>query len=273
MFSSLRGLLVDVHGVLYESGTLFPIAGSVEALQNLRSSGIPFRLVSNESQCSTQKFLEKLHRIGFGDIQLNDIFLPAPAAIAHIKEQNLKPYIVCHPDLEPEFTEFRELPDEDRNCVLIGDAANHFTFQRMNKAFNLLMKAKQPHILSLGYGRFYKHGNQLNLDVGPFVEALKFAVGPDRLQTSLFGKPSPDYFNAATNDMKLENSTVAMIGDDVNSDIGGAKRCGLQGLLVRTGKYTQGDEIGKEFAPDLVVDNFANAVDLVLKEYNGGNRK
>ena len=28
-----------------------------------------------------------------------------------------------------------------------------------------------------------------------------------------------------------------MIGDDVVSDVGGAQRCGLAGVLVRTGKY------------------------------------
>ena len=28
-----------------------------------------------------------------------------------------------------------------------------------------------------------------------------------------------------------------MIGDDVVNDVGGAQRCGLAGVLVRTGKY------------------------------------
>ncbi len=28
-----------------------------------------------------------------------------------------------------------------------------------------------------------------------------------------------------------------MVGDDVLNDVGGAQRCGLMGILVRTGKY------------------------------------
>ncbi len=28
-----------------------------------------------------------------------------------------------------------------------------------------------------------------------------------------------------------------MVGDDVVNDVGGAQRCGLTGILVRTGKY------------------------------------
>ena len=31
-----------------------------------------------------------------------------------------------------------------------------------------------------------------------------------------------------------------MVGDDVVNDVGGAQRCGLAGVLVRTGKYRYG---------------------------------
>ena len=30
---------------------------------------------------------------------------------------------------------------------------------------------------------------------------------------------------------------AVMVGDDVLNDVGGAQRCGLMGILVRTGKY------------------------------------
>ena len=30
---------------------------------------------------------------------------------------------------------------------------------------------------------------------------------------------------------------VVMVGDDLVNDVGGAKRCGMRGILVRTGKY------------------------------------
>ncbi|MCY1560530.1 HAD hydrolase [compost metagenome] len=33
-----------------------------------------------------------------------------------------------------------------------------------------------------------------------------------------------------------------MIGDDVEGDVLGAQRAGLQGCLVQTGKYRRGDE-------------------------------
>ena len=35
----------------------------------------------------------------------------------------------------------------------------------------------------------------------------------------------------------LSPSDVVMIGDDIDSDVGGAMNAGCQGILVKTGKY------------------------------------
>jgi ribonucleotide monophosphatase NagD (HAD superfamily) len=55
-----------------------------------------------------------------------------------------------------------------------------------------------------------------------------------------------------------------MIGDDVRDDIGGAQNIGIQGILVRTGKYTSGDESKHGIKPHFVADSFVEAVDYLL---------
>ena len=42
--------------------------------------------------------------------------------------------------------------------------------------------------------------------------------------------------------MGLEAGQVMMVGDDAEADVLGAIDAGLQGALVRTGKYRPGDE-------------------------------
>ena len=37
--------------------------------------------------------------------------------------------------------------------------------------------------------------------------------------------------------LSLHVLQALMIGDDVANDVGGAQKCGLAGVLVRTGKY------------------------------------
>ena len=53
----------------------------------------------------------------------------------------------------------------------------------------------------------------------------------------MIGKPSSVFFNQAAGLLGLSPGDLVMIGDDVDSDVGGAMRAGLQGILVKTGKY------------------------------------
>ena len=55
--------------------------------------------------------------------------------------------------------------------------------------------------------------------------------------------------------MGLEAAQVAMVGDDAESDVAGAKGSGLKAVLVQTGKWREGVE-----APgaDLVLDSIAD---------------
>lgn len=55
-----------------------------------------------------------------------------------------------------------------------------------------------------------------------------------------------------------------MIGDDIESDVGGAQACGLRGVLVKTGKFRPGDENRPRVKPDSIAINLYQAVEMVL---------
>jgi ribonucleotide monophosphatase NagD (HAD superfamily) len=48
-----------------------------------------------------------------------------------------------------------------------------------------------------------------------------------------------------------------MVGDDVDNDVIAAQRCGLTGVLVRTGKYNARALAVAPAAPDYVIDSIA----------------
>ena len=48
--------------------------------------------------------------------------------------------------------EYSELDQSEPNCVIVGDAAEYFNYENMNKAFRILMNSKNPIILALGSG-------------------------------------------------------------------------------------------------------------------------
>jgi phospholysine phosphohistidine inorganic pyrophosphate phosphatase len=55
---------------------------------------------------------------------------------------------------------------------------------------------------------------------------------------------------------------VAMIGDDIEVDVGGAQRAGLKGILVRTGRFRETD-LQSEIEPDGVIDSIADLVEYI----------
>ena len=59
-----------------------------------------------------------------------------------------------------------------------------------------------------------------------------------------------------------------MVGDDISSDVGGAQKCGLRGVLVRTGKYTPINENHPQVKPDFIADNLKQAVDIMSQTLN-----
>ena len=71
-------------------------------------------------------------------------------------------------------------------------------------------------------------------------------------------------------EIKRESSpfeTVFMVGDNPASDITGAQNYGWSSCLVRTGVYTDGDDLGN-LKPTMIVDDVYEAVDAVLKATN-----
>jgi ribonucleotide monophosphatase NagD (HAD superfamily) len=54
-----------------------------------------------------------------------------------------------------------------------------------------------------------------------------------------------------------------MIGDDIDSDIGGALRAGLSAILVRTGKYREPHVGESGIQPTLVVESIADVPSLI----------
>jgi len=227
----IKGVLLDLGGVLYVGDKALP--GAKEAVKALNDADMPLRFVTNTSRRSRRSLVEKLSAMGFG-VRPEQIFT-APLAVRHYLEKNrLCPYLIVHPALEEEFV---GLPQNDPGAVVLGDAGEGYTYRRLNDAFRLLL-AGAP-LLAVGENRYFQQADGLSLDVGPFVRALEYAAGTE---ARVLGKPSPDFFLEAVADLGCRPQEVVMVGDDVESDVGGAMAAGLQGILVRTGKYREGDE-------------------------------
>ena len=142
--------------------------------------------------------------------------------------------------------------------IVIGDAGDVFTYDRLNKALRLILDGAE--ILALEQDRYWMGADGLVLSTGPFVAALEYATGKNSV---LMGKPSPDFFELALRDVNAQPDEAAMIGDDILTDIGGAQTLGMRGILVKTGKYRADLARGSVVTPDLVLDSIAKLADYL----------
>ncbi|MDX1654315.1 MAG: TIGR01458 family HAD-type hydrolase [Candidatus Competibacteraceae bacterium] len=248
----VNGVLFDLGGVLYVGDQLLP--GARDALVSLQAAGIPARFLTNTTRLTRQGVVDKLARLGLV-INKAHIFTPAMAARDYLRARQLVPHLLVHPRLKAEFHGFTGRP----NAVLLGDAGEVFTYQTLNEAFRLLMNGAP--LLALGRNRYFQERQALSLDAGPFVVALEYAAG---VESVVLGKPAADFFQAAVDSLELPPEQVVMVGDDAACDVEGALEAGLQGILLRTGKYRSGDEERILPRGGEVCDDLDEALDRII---------
>jgi phospholysine phosphohistidine inorganic pyrophosphate phosphatase len=240
----IKGLLIDLDGTLYVGGE--PIRGCREALAKLRSSGLLLRFVTNTTRKPRREVLRGLRRMGF-EVEEAEIFTPARAAALMLRGRRCYP-LVANTLLED--LEGMVPDDESPEYVLVGDLGEGFTYARLDAAFRHLMSGAE--LLALQKNRYWRRESGLSLDAGPFVAALEYASG--KIAT-VVGKPERGFFRLALEDLSLEAREVAMVGDDPEADVAGARAAGVKGVQVKTGKYDAAAGNGGE--ADLVLESFA----------------
>ncbi|MCW8931610.1 MAG: TIGR01458 family HAD-type hydrolase [Gammaproteobacteria bacterium] len=252
----IRAVLLDLSGVLYIDGKL--ISGAVEAIESLQDVHIPLRFITNTTRRSRIMVYNDLKNIGF-NIDLDTLYTPVQAVINYLKINNLVPHLLVHPNIKDEFKEWRQ---QSPNVVLLGDAAEYFNYTELNKAFRLLMKGAP--LIAMGNNRYFKESSGLSLDLGPFVTALEYAA---QIKATIIGKPSTNFFHQVCHDFSSDKKQIIMFGDDYASDTLGAIEAGLQGGLVKTGKYQMGDENRLDGSGAIIVSNISAAADWCINHY------
>jgi HAD superfamily hydrolase (TIGR01458 family) len=245
-------LLLDLSGVLYEGETLIP--GACEAVDRARHGGMELRFITNTSQQTRASLLRHLRKLGFR-LEEAQLFTAVDAARQWMRQRQLRPYCLVHKNIAAEFEEFEH---RDPNAVFIADAAGDFTYDNLNRAFQLCISGAP--LLGVGYNRHFKSAGQLHMDAGAFIHAVEFAAD---VKATIIGKPSAEFFDQVMASTTARKGRTLMVGDDVFGDVEGALNAGLRACLVRTGKYRPDDE-GRISGDFTVVDSVIEAVAFAL---------
>ena len=249
LFSNLKGLLLDINGVFYVGNRLLP--GAAEVIKALRVRDMPFRVVTNNTTESLATLHKNLNKMGL-PIQPHEIISAPYAAVAHLRQKGKpKCFLLLDDDVLLDFQEF-PVSETDAEAVVIGDMGDGWNYRVLNRAFHLIMKGAE--LIALHKGRYWQWEAGLQLDIGAFVAGLEYST---EKSATVIGKPSSSFFQLALDDIGLPADKVAMVGDDIEADIGGAQATGLKGILVKTGKYRDALVAKSNVKPDLTLDSVA----------------
>ncbi|HUV30361.1 MAG TPA: TIGR01458 family HAD-type hydrolase [Acidobacteriota bacterium] len=252
---NLSGLLIDLDGTVYVGDE--PVAGAVEVIDFLRSRNIPFRLTTNTTTRSLSSLHGKLVSMGL-PVEPHEIFSVIRAAVAYLRSKG-KPscYLLLTEDPRGDFADFPQ-SDEQPECVVVGDIGKYWDYELVNRVFRMVLQGAD--LVALHKGRYWQTESGLQVDIGAFVAGLEYVTGKEAV---VIGKPSRSFFQLALEDLNLPAGQVAMVGDDIASDVGGAQQAGMHGILVRSGKYREELVAHSPVKPELTIDSIGDLVGLL----------
>jgi HAD superfamily hydrolase (TIGR01458 family) len=239
--AGVRALVLDADGVLTLKGRAIP--GSVEAMGRLLERSIPFRVVTNFSSLHRESLAARFAAGGM-PIPADRIVTSASAAAAYIRGRHAEAFVLATPDAAREFEGIRLMTRDEvdagaaAGAVVVGDAGDELPFRDLDRAFGLVRRGAE--LVAMHRNPWWLTPRGETLDSGALVAGLEFAT---ERRASVAGKPSRTVFRVAVDGIAADlgrrprRGEVAMVGDDLLSDVRAAQRAGLLGILVLSGKH------------------------------------
>lgn len=252
----MNAVLLDVDGVLTVSWK--PLPGAADVVAKLRSSSVPFLLLTNTTM-KTRSQLRQLLRDDGIDVDEDRIVTALTATAAYLREAHpgARCFLLGAEDVATDLADV-DIVEEDADVVVTAGADDGFSYERLNKAFNLLRDGAP--LVAMHRSLSWATDEGMKLDAGAFVAALEAAAG---VEANVVGKPSSDFFRTALSLLGTTADDAVMVGDDIENDVLAAQRVGLTGVQVRTGKFRPEDLERASGSPDHVIDSIADLPELL----------
>ncbi|HUQ44004.1 MAG TPA: HAD-IIA family hydrolase [Candidatus Limnocylindria bacterium] len=280
----VRGFILDADGVLIFKGA--PIDGAATAMVELRRRGIPYRVVTNFSSAHRSSLAAAFGKATGLPVDGAEIITAASAAAAYTaKQHDGAPLLVlAAPDAKREWAGQQTLSPDEADArtepvaaVVIGDAGDDLSYRNVDIAFRQLQAGAE--FVAMHRNPWWMTPKGFTLDAGAIVAGLEYSLGRKAV---IAGKPSPVVFRQALAELRsdvarsggarLRADEVVMVGDDPVADLAAARRVGLRGILVLTGKTSESEARASRVRLDAVAPSLG-AIVSALQRSSGPRRE
>lgn len=250
-------MLLDLDGVLLVSGE--PVPGAADAVARLQAAGLHVCVLTNTTSRSRAGIATDLR--GWGVVIADaQVLTAAVSAAAYVRATHPAGRVFLLGDAP--LTDLQGLRlvgvEEDPDVVLLSGADPSYAFDNLNGVYRALLRGASFVAVHRSLSWTTRAGECL--DVGSYLLGLERATGREAV---IVGKPAAQFFAAGVRALDLPPARVAMVGDDLESDVLAAQAAGLTGVLVRTGKFREGVLARAGGTPDHIVDSIADVPGLL----------
>jgi HAD superfamily hydrolase (TIGR01450 family) len=257
--SPYHAVLLDLDGTVYHERIVLP--GATELIRRLQDQKRNFACLSNSTSSPLQVAMN-LGEMGM-EIDLDRIYTAAAAAADYVMARfkhpdNTRPRIFNLAtdgvqDMLDGLVDWVQTDAEPCDAVVIGAPANsHATPERQRVALRLLRKGAVA--VGVCSDRVYPSDRGLEFGSGALSWMLGYAAA---VEPVFCGKPQEHFFSELCRRLGVEPDWCVLIGDNLESDVFGAKAVGMRTILTLTGVARRGDllNLPSEWQPDLVVED------------------
>ncbi len=276
-----------MDGVLVSRGQ--PIPGAGAAVARLKDASIPFRVITNTSLSSRASLARRLGTAGIA-VVAEWIVTALSATVSQLSAAmpGAAVYVLGSADASAEFAQsnLRLLAHGEidagvrADAVVIGDSEDQLTYENLNRAFRQVRAGAM--LWAMHRNPWWLTAAGPTLDSGALVVGLEYATGRRAI---IAGKPAPTIFRAAFEGLatdlrapagrpeaggaRLRRDQVAMVGDDLRTDLVPARRLGMRTVLVLTGKHGRDEVTGaggrrRTFIPDVVAPSIVELAETLF---------
>ena len=258
MFENIRGLLLDMDGVVYH-GTK-RLDGVLEFFEWL---SLPYLFVTNNSSRTPEQVAAKLQKMGL--VAEPSQILTSSIVTADYLAKNAPPHTKIYMIGEIGLQTALEnkgfvITSQNPTYVVVGLDLN-FNDEKLQTA----VKAIEQGAIFIGTNmdRKLMTENQPRPGTGTIIDKI---VQITKQKPLIMGKPMKPIFEMAAERLDLPLSTLLMVGDNLETDIEGANNLDIPSILVMTGVTSKIDLSNSKIQPTLILDNL-----LGLKQIFSGN--
>ncbi|MGN0911446.1 MAG: HAD-IIA family hydrolase [Thermoguttaceae bacterium] len=253
-FSSKKGFICDMDGVIYHGNRLLP--GVAEFIDWLHKEDKKFLFLTNNSGYTPRELQQRLARMGL-DVSEDHFYTSALATAEFLKKQ--KPgcsvYAIGEAGLfKALYDAGVTMNDVNPDYVVIGEAKS-YTLDTLIKATNLVVAGAKL------IGANSDISGPIENGIMPACRAL---VAPIELATGkqayFCGKPNPLMMRTGLNILGLHSGECVMVGDRMDTDVVSGMESGMSTILVLSGVSTLDTVNTFAYRPTMILDGVGDIV-------------